>query len=35
VTLGDDAVSRVISLRLPHGQGNGDASAELLAQAVS
>jgi chromosome segregation protein len=30
VTIGDDAVSRVISLRLPKPGLNGDASPELL-----
>ena len=34
VTLGDDAVSRIVSLRLPPARGNGHAAADLAAEAT-
>ena len=34
VTIGDDAVSRVVSLRLPKAETNGDGPAELIAEAA-
>jgi chromosome segregation protein len=34
VTLGDDAVSRVVSLRLPKPKTNGKNRAELVAESV-
>jgi chromosome segregation protein len=34
VTLGDDAVSRVVSLRLPPASGNGHAAADLTSEAL-